>query len=219
MMLELEKQRTARRSADIQAALNDIMWKGSTNLLKENPYKSNLYIKPYDAASFEEADNPGKTPYEWVVNDRMIDISERPKTVPVLPGHLRLLKSDLHDASVKSRTSTGSALHALKKSNSSRHIKLPSASLLGSSHHSVSSDLSANTRLMSTIRNTSPAMSPIRSRTGTVRFDKPVNESSFKGYTPSGGKRTLGTASSQRLAELNDTASLGNSTAGSGGER
>jgi hypothetical protein len=206
MMMELEKQRVARRSADIQKALNDIMWKGSTDLLKETGNKSTLYIKPYDAESFKRADNPGETKYEWIVDDRSIDISERPKTVPILPANLRLFKTDSYDSSIKSMTSTGSALQMLKKSQtlrSTRHLRTP---LPRSSQNSVTSELSATTRLLSSYQN--GPMSPIRSRTGTVTFDKPVQDSSFKGYTPSGGKRTLGLASTARLAQLSDSQSV-----------
>lgn len=209
MMMELEKQRTARRSADIQTALNDIMWKGSTDLLKDTGNKSSLYIKPYDEESFTRANNPGTTKYEWVVDDRLLDFSERPKTVTILPANLRLLKSNSFDKSVKGMSSTASTLNLLKQSqamHSTRHLRTTPLAR-PSSQLSVTSDLSGATRLLSVYQN-SP-MSPIKSRTGTVKFDKPVQESSFKGYTPSGGKRTLGVASTQKLAQLSDSQSLG----------
>ena len=218
MMMELEKQRSTRRSLDIQAALNDIMWKGSTNLLKDTGNKSSLTITPTNEAIFRHADNPTTTKYEWIVNDKLLDVAERPKTVPILPHNVGPSTRSGRYGNTSS-TNMSSAIFSLKKSHSSKSLRVP----MDMNRHrpaagqggSVASDLSMSTRL-APIFPGSRGSSPIRNRTGTISLDKPIQESSFKGYTPSGGRRTLGVASSQRLA-MTEAMSPSNDTNGSGG--
>jgi len=195
MMMELEKQRISRRTLEIQAALSDIMWKGSTNLLKDTSNKSSLYIVPSSPVTIEESDNPTMTPYTSVVDDHLIDFVERPKSVPVLPAQLRLLSSS--GSFSQSRTLDSS--RPLPRPQKLRSIGTPGSRKGNSSNNTVTSDLSANSRAIQTRR--SFPMAKLMNRSGTVNFDERVMTPSFKGYTPSGGRRTLGTASSARLAK------------------
>jgi hypothetical protein len=211
MMMELDKQRTTRRSAEIQAALSEIMWKGSTTLLNDQPNKTPLFIKPYNAESHYAADNPSPSSYRSLVNDHLLDFNERPKTVPLIPSELRLLKS---------MSLTGGLSSDLEATTSREKLTLLKSQSLHRSLHRLNQDLSRTTLSphgdtfsvsdISTAshilkqRKHSP-MTQLQSRlSSTVRSASPshsVMSSSFKGYTPSGGKRTLGSISSQKYQQ------------------
>lgn len=211
MMLELEKQRTTRRSAEIQAALSEIMWKGSTTLLNDNQSnKTPLYIKPYDPDSHHKADNPSPTSYCSLVNDHLLDINERPKTVPIIPSELQLFKSmSLAGDGLTSSFATARDHHTLLKSQSlhktlyrlnqdpSTYLRStsPSGDILSVSDISTASNIIKQ-------RKHSP-ISKHQTRTSTISLNssKPITSASFKGYTPSGGKRTLGSIASQRFQQ------------------
>jgi hypothetical protein len=206
MMMELEKQRTTRRSAEIQAALSEIMWKGITSLLRDQPNKTPLYIKPYDPESHHAADNPSPTSYRSLVDDHLLDINERPKTVPLIPSELRLLKSSstrdgFHFNSSFGFPHTTREQLTLMKSQSLHktlfRMNHRGAGGGGGDMQSVS-DISTASHVIRQ-RKHSP-MAKIQSRTSTLPLtaSTPLPSSSFKGYTPSGGKRTLGTSSSAR---------------------
>jgi hypothetical protein len=212
MMMELEKQRTTRRSAEIQAALSEIMWKGSTSLLRDQPNKTPLYIKPYNAESHHAADNPSPTSYRSLVDDHLLDINERPKTVPLIPSELRLLKSmsitDGLNMTSSGFPKTSRDQLTLMKSQSLHKTLFrmnhdPSSSHLLRGHsppgdiQSVS-DISTASQVIKHRKHL--PMAKIQSRTSTLPLNAstPLPSSSFKGYTPSGGKRTLGTISTAR---------------------
>lgn len=242
MMMELEKQRTTRRSAEIQAALAEIMWKGSTNLLNDQQTKTPLYIKPYDAQSHQKADNPSPTSYRSLVDDHLLDFNERPKTVPLIPSELRLLKSmslndetfELHQTNnntnnfnyrpgtqpfiqtLSKSKSLHKTLHSLKKDNPNFMTGYLSQNTNGD-HLSVS-ELSTASRVVGN-RNKSP-LSKLKYRSNALQTTQPLyapnttsnlssklhttptpltNSSTFKGYTPSGGRRTLNSNSIEKL--------------------
>lgn len=195
MMMELEKQRTTRRSVEIHAALSEIMWKGSTNLLNDNQNKSSIYILPYNAVRHKKADTPSVASYQSLVSDHLLDINERPKTVPVLPSELRFFTPN---SSIRSRDSPSALL-----STASTRVGFGSGAR--GPHPfpltDTASDAMSNSRFIAERRNI--PMAKLLERTGTVKFDssESVANSSFKGYTPSGGRRTLGTASAMRLTQ------------------
>lgn len=186
MHLELEKQRCSRRAAEIHAALGEVMWKGSTNLLNETPYKSNLYIEPFDDASFHRADNPSSGSYISMVNDSILDVSERPLSVPVLHDHLR---SNALGGSFRSVGSTRSG-------------KFTNTGGL-SSFNSITSDITFQSSRKLPV---SPLSKKLKGRTmGTLRAK--TTKGGYRGYTPSGGSRLSGnsrTRNSSTAAELVD---------------
>jgi hypothetical protein len=215
MMMELEKQRTTRRSAEIQAALSEIMWKGSTTLLNDQSAKTPLFIKPYNAESHHSADNPSPTSYRALVDDHLLDINERPKTVPLIPSELRLLKTmtltgslsvtDFGGGGMTSRDQQQQHLSLLKSQSLHRSLhRLHPTSPHGADSFSVS-DLSTASHILK-LRQHSPLVAKLQSRLSSTvpaasSASYSVMDSSFKGYTPSGGKRTLGSISSQRYQQ------------------
>lgn len=65
------------------------MWKGTTNVVTDDTcHKSTLHIFPADPKSFQEADNVSPSKYHALARDDLLDINERPKTVPILPDAL-----------------------------------------------------------------------------------------------------------------------------------
>lgn len=168
MHLELEKQRCTRRAAEIQAALGEVMWKGSTDLLKETSFKSNLYIEPFNHDSFVRGDNPSSGSYVSMAKDSLLDFSERPLSVPVLNSQLR-----------SSAMSFGSTF----KSTVSSPIRGGGLS----SYNSTTSDITFQSR-----RLPSTPLSRLKNRsTGTLRSS--ATNGTYRGYTPSGGTRLAGT--------------------------
>ena len=178
MHLELEKQRCTRRAAEIQAALSEVMWKGTTDLLNDTSFKSNLYIEPYDHDSFTKADNPSSGSYVSMVKDSLLDVSERPLSVPVLSNHLR--------------SSFGGTNNTM--STSSLKHTFPNSGGL-SSYNSTTSEITFQSRRKMP---TSP-LSKLKNRTtGTVSIRAP--NGGYRGYTPSGGSRIAGTGRLKRCA-------------------
>ena len=179
MHLELEKQRCTRRAVEIQAALGEVMWKGSTDLLNESTFKSNLYIEPFNHDSFVRGDNPSAGSYASMAKDSLLDFSERPLTVPVLNSQLR--GSSMSFGSTFNSTSSGP-----------RH----GGGL--SSFNSTTSEITFQSRR----RLPSSPLSKLKNRsTGTLASKKAPN-GGFRGYTPSGGNSVSGTG---RLARSNTT--------------
>jgi hypothetical protein len=171
MHLELEKQRCTRRAVEIQAALGEVMWKGSTDLLKETTFKSNLYIEPFNHDSFVRGDNPSAGSYVSMAKDSLLDVSERPLSVPVLNSQLR-----------GSSMSFGSTFRSSVNSSPIRG----GGGL--SSFNSTTSEITFQSRRKLP---TSP-LSKLKNRsTGTLRAKTP--NGGYRGYTPSGGTRLAGT--------------------------
>lgn len=236
--MELEKQRTTRRSAEIQAALAEIMWKGSTTLLNDQQPKTSLYIKPYDLQSHQKADNPSPTSYRSLVDDHLLDFNERPKTVPLIPSELRLIKSmslndetfeltnnsrpftqssiHLNNTLIKSK-SLHKTLHTLNQKDGTNLLSITNKINNQNDHGSVS-ELSTASHVIGN-RNKIP-LSKLKYRSNTLQTTQPLyapnttstlssklhstpspitNSSTFKGYTPSGGRRTLNSNSIEKL--------------------
>jgi hypothetical protein len=180
MHLELEKQRCTRRAAEIQAALGEVMWKGSTDLLRETSFKSNLYIEPFNQESFMRADNPSAGSYVSMAKDSLLDYSERPLSVPVLNSQLR-----------STTMSFGSTFNSL----SSSPIRGGRTTGGLSSYNSTTSEITFQSRR----KLPSSPLSKLKNRnTGTLRKQAP--NGGYRGYTPSGGSRVAGTSRLGRSA-------------------
>jgi hypothetical protein len=174
MHLELEKQRCARRAVEIQAALGEVMWKGSTDLLKETTFKSNLYIEPFNQMSFLRGDNPSAGSYVTMAKDSLLDFSERTISVPVLNSQLR-----------SSTMSFGSTYNSMSSSPIRGGRTRADGGL--SSFNSTTSEITFQSR-----RNLpSSPLSKLKNRsTGTLRKQAP--NGGYRGYTPSGSTRISG---------------------------
>lgn len=190
MHLELEKQRCARRAVEIQAALGEVMWKGSTDLLNETTFKSNLYIEPFNHDSFVRGDNPSAGSYASMAKDSLLDYSERPRTVPVLNNQLRC-----------STMSFGSTYNSVSSSPIRHGGGL-------SSFNSTTSELTFQSRR----KLPSSPLSKLKNRsTGTLKSKDKAPNGGYRGYTPSGGANVAGTgrlgrsSSSRRMGGDDDS--------------
>lgn len=177
MHLELEKQRCTRRAAEIQAALGEVMWKGSTDLLKETTFKSNLYIEPFNHDAFVRGDNPSAGSYASMAKDSLLDISERPLTVPVLNSQLR-----------NSSMSFGSTFNSMSSAHKGGGL---------SSFNSTTSEITFQSRR----KLPSSPLSKLKNRTtGTLGSRSKAPNGGYRGYTPSGGNSISGTGRLGRSA-------------------
>lgn len=184
MHLELEKQRCTRRAVEIQAALGEVMWKGSTDLLNESTFKSNLYIEPFNHDSFVRGDNPSAGSYASMAKDSLLDFSERPLTVPVLNSQLR--GSTMSFGSTFNSTSSGA-----------RHSHTAGGGL--SSFNSTTSELTFQSRR----KLPSSPLSKLKNRsTGTLTGKNKAPNGGYRGYTPSGGNSVSGTGRLARSANV-----------------
>jgi hypothetical protein len=113
-MLELEKQKIQRRSAEIETALSEIMWKGSTTVSTETKSTHNemIIIVP-DMKSKLDSESVYSTKYDDLADSSVVDYMEKKRVTPVLPVYLRPnTSSDMNTVSTTaSRSISTSPLH------------------------------------------------------------------------------------------------------------
>lgn len=86
MALEMERQRLARRSKEVEAALADALWSGQTTVAAVERKTTPMLILHTDEAALEPLNF--STSYGNLVRNDVMDFTERPKTVSAVPHYL-----------------------------------------------------------------------------------------------------------------------------------
>ncbi len=160
--MELEKQRISRRNHEIQQALSEIMWKGTSSLRNDGDdsnkkdYANYLEISPPNPKSKLQSESLYSTDYNKLADDHIIDYMEKPKTVPLLPYYLR---SGNDNMSFQGNRSVSSS-HSFRTSAIQR-FKNAAPPISTSSSISLSKILNENgvkpsIRMLQTIRSSPP---------------------------------------------------------------
>jgi hypothetical protein len=178
--LEMERQRLTRRAKEVEAALSDALWSGKTTEAAVEKTASSMRIRHGDEAKMDYLSS--STPYGNLVRDDVMDFTERPKTVSIVPHYLLYDKGNMAPVSAVTNTdyeafgetgtmSVSSRSRGPPSSPISRIKTLPNLNLSGGGGKQHMDDRSAAGRSRGGHKNRSDGATSVTSNSSWAQLD------------------------------------------------